>query len=76
MRICGFLVLGLLLLVQQALISKNLLVDWDTWMLKVIQLCPSFISPNPKLQTLNPKPETLNKGFCKKNPECFAGGII
>lgn len=23
----------------KALISKNLLVDWDTWMLKVIQLC-------------------------------------
>jgi len=23
---------------SRALISKNLLVDWDTWMLKVIQL--------------------------------------
>ena len=23
----------------KALIAKNLLVDWDTWMLKVIQLC-------------------------------------
>ena len=23
----------------KALISKNLLVDWDSWMLKVIQLC-------------------------------------